>query len=91
MPTKEKQKHLDSTSHLIEAPKRALQAVRDLADLPLDRCPHDLLLPRIWQPRDNPIAYEAAYLALAEVLDAPLVTRDRALGSTDSTAVGEVL
>ncbi|HTV82204.1 MAG TPA: type II toxin-antitoxin system VapC family toxin [Acidobacteriaceae bacterium] len=73
------------------APERALQAVRDLADLPLDRYPHYLLLPRIWQLRDNLTSYDAAYQALAEALDAPLVTRDRALGSTNSTAVVEVL
>ena len=45
----------------------------------LARYPHDLLLPRIWAMRDNLTAYNAAYLALAEMLGATLVTRDAAL------------
>ncbi len=73
------------------APERALQAIRDLADMPLDRYPHYVLLPRIWQLRNNLTAYDAAYLALAEALNAPLATRDRALASTKSTAAVEVL
>lgn len=38
------------------------------------------LLPRIWQLRDNLTAYDAAYVALAEALDCPLVTADGRLG-----------
>lgn len=56
---------------------RCQLALADLADMPLSRCPHDLLLPRIWALRDNLTAYDAAYVALAEVLDAPLFTCDR--------------
>ncbi len=56
-------------------------ALDDLADLPLRRYPHDFLLPRIWDLRNNPTAYDAAYIALAEVLDAPLLTRDRRLAA----------
>jgi predicted nucleic acid-binding protein len=44
-----------------------------------DRYPHDLLLPRIWELRHNLTAYDTAYVALAETLDAPLITRDRRL------------
>jgi predicted nucleic acid-binding protein len=58
---------------------RGLEALEDLADLPLTRYPHDLLLPRIWELRRNLTAYDAAYVALAEALAAPLVTRDAAL------------
>jgi predicted nucleic acid-binding protein len=64
----------------LDAP-RGLAALEDLADLPLTRYPHDLLLPRIWELRRNLTAYDAAYVALAEVLAAPLVTRDAALAS----------
>lgn len=63
------------------ASARGLEALEDLADLPLTRYPHDLLLPRIWELRGNLTAYDAAYVALAEVLAAPLVTRDAALAS----------
>ena len=61
---------------------RGLEALEDMADLPLTRYPHDLLLPRIWELRRNLTAYDAAYVALAEALAAPLVTRDAALAST---------
>jgi len=62
-------------------PRRGAQALEDLADFPLLRYPHDVLLPRIWELRNNLTAYDAAYVALAEVLKAPLVTRDAALVS----------
>ena len=39
------------------------------------------LLPMVWALRDNASASDAAYLCLAEVLDAPLVTYDRGLAS----------
>lgn len=60
---------------------RAREALDDQRRLPLERYGHELLLPRIWELRANATAYDAAYLALAEVLDAPLVTRDARLGS----------
>jgi predicted nucleic acid-binding protein len=60
---------------------RGVEALDDLAALPLTRYPHDLLLPRIWELRENVTAYDAVYLALAEVLAAPLLTRDQALAS----------
>jgi predicted nucleic acid-binding protein len=60
---------------------RGRAAVADLADFPLHRYPHDLLLPRIWELRNNLTAYDAVYVALAEALDAPLLTRDRRLAS----------
>ena len=57
--------------------ERGRAALADLADLPLRRYPHGFLLPRVWQLRNNLTAYDAVYVALAEALDAPLVTRDR--------------
>lgn len=61
---------------------RSAQALEDLAALPLSRYPHDVLLPRIWELRHNVTAYDAAYVALAEALAAPLVTRDAALAAS---------
>lgn len=55
------------------------KAIDDLADLPIRRYPHEILLPRVWDLQHNLTAYDAVYVALAELLDAPLVTRDRRL------------
>ena len=58
---------------------RAKQVLADLVALDLTRYPHDLFLSRIWQLKDNLTAYDAAYVALAEILDAPLLTLDERL------------
>jgi predicted nucleic acid-binding protein len=60
---------------------RAREAVEDLRAFPLRRHPHLVLLPRIWELRANLTAYDAAYVALAEALDASLLTRDRRLAA----------
>jgi predicted nucleic acid-binding protein len=59
--------------------RRAAVALTDLADLAVERYDHEELLPRIWALRANLTAYDATYVALAEVLDAPLLTADRRL------------
>ncbi|MCY3576597.1 MAG: type II toxin-antitoxin system VapC family toxin [bacterium] len=56
-----------------EAGERALEA---LAELDAVRYTHELLLPLIWKLRDSLTAYDAAFVALAAALDAPLVTLD---------------
>ena len=61
---------------------RGREALRDLVDFPLTRWPHEPLLERIWELRDSLSAYDAAYVALAEALDAPLVTCDARLART---------
>jgi len=53
-------------------PQRGAQVLEDLADLPLARYPYDVFLSRIWEHRNNMTAYDAVYVALAEVLEAPL-------------------
>lgn len=60
-------------------PARAEGALRDFSDLRIERYPHHLFLGRVWALRENATAYDAAYLALAEALDAPLITTDRKL------------
>ena len=59
--------------------RRAQLAMGDLAALPMRRAPHVSLLARCWELRHNLTAYDAAYVALAEALDATLLTGDRRL------------
>lgn len=61
--------------------ERGAEALEDLADLPITRYPPQPFMSRIWDLRHNVTAYDAAYLALAEALSAPLVTRDSKLAS----------
>lgn len=61
--------------------ERGLAALSDLAEWPLSRYAHEPLLERVWQLRQNVTAYDAVYLALAEALEAPLVTCDRRLAA----------
>jgi predicted nucleic acid-binding protein len=60
---------------------RCRAALSDLADFPLTRYPHDFLLPRIWELRANLTAYDASYIALAEILGAVLLTGDERLAT----------
>lgn len=69
-----------AASNAVDA-ARGRAALADLADFPLTRYPHGLLLPRVWELRADLTAYDAAYVALAEALDAPLLTRDRRLAA----------
>jgi predicted nucleic acid-binding protein len=61
--------------------QRAFEAIEDLLDMRITRYPHFVLLPVIWQLRHNLSAYDAAYIVLAERLDATLITRDARLAS----------
>ncbi len=61
--------------------ERGREALDDLAAFRLRRWPHEPLMPRVWSLRDNLTAYDAAYVALAEALEAPMLTRDRRLAS----------
>jgi predicted nucleic acid-binding protein len=54
----------------------AASALTDLRSLDLERHAHEPLLDRVWSLRKNVTAYDAVYVALAEALDAPLVTCD---------------
>ena len=69
---------------------RGSQALEHLAALPLRRYPPDVLRPRIWALRHTVPASDAAYLALAEALAAPLVPRDAALAASRVQASASV-
>jgi predicted nucleic acid-binding protein len=56
---------------------QARQAHADLTALPIDLWPYDLLSARAWELRSNLSAYDAAYVALAELTGSTLVTLDR--------------
>jgi predicted nucleic acid-binding protein len=75
---------------------RAGEAVADLLDLPIERYPHDVLVPRAWQLRANLSAYDATYVALAEALadePVPLLTADARLarGAGDHAGIPVLL
>ncbi len=59
----------------------AHQAVQDLEDWPGERFGHRLLLARAWELRDTVRGWDAMYVALAEALDATLLTVDARLGT----------
>lgn len=65
---------------------RCQQALGDFCDLPIHRVRHRDLLPLIWHYRDNLSAYDAAYVALAELLNTRLVTSDRKLSNAPGLA-----
>ena len=58
---------------------RGSELLEDLASLRLNRYPHTALLRRMWELKENVTVQDAAYVALAETLDAPLVTMDAGL------------
>lgn len=60
----------------------ATQAVQDLAAWPARRFGHQLMLRRAWELRDTVRGWDAMYVALAEQLDAVLLTTDRRLAAT---------
>lgn len=56
--------------------RRAQLSLADLTDLAVQRAPHLPLLARCWELRENMTIYDAAYVALAEFLEASLLTAD---------------
>lgn len=59
--------------------RRAGLALQDLAAMPARRVSHRPLLNRCWDLRDNLTIYDAVYVALAEAMDAVLLTADQRL------------
>jgi len=60
---------------------RGEEAVEDYLDLPLTRHGHQSIVPRMLELRHNFTAYDATYVALAEILEGQLLTADRSLAS----------
>lgn len=58
---------------------RAAGAIEDLGDLPIDLTPSLELSHRVWALRENFTTADAMFAALAEALDEPLATKDKAL------------
>lgn len=74
------------------SPARGAATLRLLAAFPLRRHPHQPLLDRIWTLAARVTAYDGAYLALAEVLHATVLTLDARLArSGGSSAIVEVV
>jgi predicted nucleic acid-binding protein len=71
--------------------ERGREALSDYADLALNRHGHLAVMQRILDLRDNFSAYDATYVALAERLDASLLTCDEALARAVSQVTGLAL
>ena len=67
--------------------QRALCAIEDLMDWPIDRIPHRSLVWAAWQHRNNLSAYDAFYVAAARLSDAPLITADGPLARAPSLGI----
>ena len=61
---------------------RASDARLDAAEMSIRRYPHRQLLARAWELRDSLTTYDAVYVALAELIEAPLVTCDARLAAS---------
>jgi predicted nucleic acid-binding protein len=59
--------------------ERSSEALTDLENISFARYPHTPLIGRIWELKENLTAFDAAYVALAEALDAQLITMDARL------------
>jgi predicted nucleic acid-binding protein len=60
----------------------AALAHTDLVQLPVTSFPFEPLADRVWELHPTVTAYDAAFVALAEELDAPLWTLDRRLAGS---------
>ena len=73
------------------APELAGDALWEINELPLERVEHEHLIQVAWGLRDNFSFYDALYIALALMLDEPLLTFDARLGRTGLDLPIEVL
>lgn len=74
------------------SPTRAEDALADFEELVIERWPSaDALRRRAFALRENVSAYDAAYVALAEALGCPLLTRDQRLARSSGHSVSIVV
>lgn len=66
---------------------RAADALLDAGDMRVELYPHSALLPRAWELRHSLTIYDAVYVALADALEAPLVTCDAGLAHAAASHV----
>lgn len=59
--------------------RAARRALDDLRAMPWQEVGHGPLLSRVWELRENVTAYDASYVAVAEMRDVPLLTLDARL------------
>lgn len=59
---------------------QAAQAHADLLELAIEQWPYEVLAARAWELRLDLSSYDAGYVALAELIGAPLVTLDKRIG-----------
>ena len=83
-------RRLVSAGHLDD--RRASLALADLDSLRLERVPHGPLVERCWELRGNLTVYDAAYVAVAELMEVDLLTADARLAAAPGIRCGvEVL
>lgn len=70
-------RRLASTAQLTS--EQAEAAISDLLDFPVKVFPTSLLLPRVWELRLTLSVFDSCYVALAEAVDAVLLTADHRL------------
>ena len=63
------------------SPDMAALSFATLQRLPIELSPFELVAGRVWELRGNVSAYDASYVALAELLNVPLATLDARLAN----------
>ena len=66
---------------------RAQLAIQILSDWPLNRVPHTALVQEAWRLRHNVTAYDAFYVAVAKLYEAPLLTTDGPLSRAPALGI----
>jgi len=71
--------------------QQAVESIDAFKSLTIDRRPTDMFVDRIWELRSNLTPYDAAYVALAETVDLPLITRDSKIAKVKGLTIPVIL